>query len=59
MSHEEILDWLELKLDRTFNYFENHLSITLIASFILSLAIKLRFLLHMIMFCNYSADFDA
>ena len=41
MDYEKILDWLELKLDRTFNYFENHLSVTLITSFILSLAIRL------------------
>ena len=41
MEYEKILDSLEQKINRTFSYFEEHFSLTLIALFILTLAIRL------------------
>lgn len=41
MDYEKNLNSLEQKFNRTFNYFEKHFCLTLIALFILSLAIRL------------------
>lgn len=46
MDYEKILDSFELKLNKAFDYIENHLSSTLVVLFILSLAIRLSLTPH-------------
>lgn len=41
MEYEKILDSFESKLNKAFNYFEKHLSLTLVVLFALALAIRL------------------
>lgn len=43
MDYEKILGLYELKFNKVFNYFERHLSVTLVTLFILSLAVRLFF----------------